>query len=336
MTRLTRHSNLPKGLVLLAVAGLLLFSQSVFTVHQVEQVLIVQLGKPIRPITEPGLHFKVPFIQDVYSFEKRLLVFDQDPQEVLSADKKNLKVDNYARWRIVDSLKFFQRVRNEDGAMSRLSDIIYSNIREVLGQYTMMEIVAGSRADLVIRIRDQASLQAAQYGIEIVDVRIQRTDLPPENSKAVFRRMQTERERQAKTYRAQGEEEAVKIRSQAAREREVLLAEAYKKAQELRGQGDAESARIYADAYRQDSGFFDFTRSMDLYEKAFGKDTTVVLEPSGLFRFFKSVGLEQQGKETRDLSQGMKKEPVPSVLSQAQGMQGAEQSMGGISPSVLR
>ena len=276
---------LSKGLVIVIIAGVLLFYQSIFTVHQVEQVLIVQLGEPIRPISKPGLHFKVPFIQEVFSFEKRLLVFDQDPQEVLSADKKNLKVDNYARWRIIDPLKFFQRVRNEEGAMSRLSDIIYSNIREVLGQYTMMEIVAGSRSDLMTRIRDQATLQAAQYGIEIVDVRIQRTDLPPENSKAVFRRMQTERERQAKTYRAQGEEEAVKIRSLAAREREVLLAEAYKKAQELRGQGDADSARIYANAYRQDPKFFQFTRSMDAYEKVFATDTTVVLEPTGFFRY---------------------------------------------------
>ena len=278
--------GLTKGVIFITGAVLVLFFQSVFTVHQVEQVLIVQLGKPIRPISEPGLHFKIPFIQEVFSFERRLLVFDQDPQEVLSADKKNLKVDNYARWRIVDPLRFFQRVRNEDGAMSRLSDIIYSNIREVLGQYTMMEIVAGSRADLATRIRDQASLQAAQYGIEIVDVRIQRTDLPPENSKAVFRRMQTERERQAKTYRAQGEEEAVKIRSQADRERVVILATAYKTAQELRGQGDADAARIYADAYRKDLQFFEFKRSMDAYEKVFAKDTTLVLEPAGFFRYF--------------------------------------------------
>lgn len=294
------NQNTVKGLTVILVAILVLISQSVFTVHQVEQVLIVQLGKPIRPITDPGLHFKIPFIQDNFSFEKRLLVFDQDPQEVLSADKKNLKVDNYALWRIVDPLKFFQTVRNEEGATSRLSDIIYSNIREVLGQYTMMEIVAGSRADLVTRIREQASVQAGQYGIEIVDVRIQRTDLPPENSKAVFRRMQTERERQAKTYRAQGEEEAVKIRSQAAREREVLLATAYKEAQELRGQGDADATRIYAEAYRQDPEFFEFKRGLDAYERVFVKDTTIVLEPSGFFRYLQDVDYpEKEGLSTR-------------------------------------
>ncbi|MBF0459818.1 MAG: protease modulator HflC [Magnetococcales bacterium] len=290
-----KQNHLVKGLVVLVLAVLVLISQAVFTVHQVEQVLIVQLGKPIRPITEPGLHFKIPFMQEVFSFERRLLIFDQDPQEVLSSDKKNLKVDNYALWRIIDPLKYFQTVRNEDGATSRLSDIIYSNLREVLGQYTMMEIVAGSRADLVTRIRDQASLQAAQYGIEIVDVRIQRTDLPPENSKAVFRRMQTERERQAKTYRAQGEEEAVKIRSQAAREREVLLATAYKEAQELRGQGDADATRIYAEAYRQDPEFFEFKRMLDTYEKVFAKETTIILEPTGFFRYLQDVDFPEKG-----------------------------------------
>jgi membrane protease subunit HflC len=289
------NQQLLKGSALIVVALLAIIVQSAFTVHQVEQVLIVQLGKPIRPITEPGLHFKIPFIQEVLSFDRRLLIFDQDPQEVLSSDKKNLKVDNYALWRIVDPLKYFQTVRHEEGATSRLSDIIYSNIREVLGQYTMMEIVAGSRADLVTRIRDQANQQAAQYGIEIADVRIQRTDLPPENSKAVFRRMQTERERQAKTYRAQGEEEAVKIRSQAAREREVLLADAYKEAQELRGQGDAEAARTYADAYRRDPEFFEFKRMLDAYEKSFAKDTTLLLESSGFFRHLQGLNTEHGG-----------------------------------------
>ncbi len=284
------NNNPPVGIVLLVVAGLVLLSQSIYTVHQVEQALVVQLGKPVRAVKDPGLHFKVPFLQDVHSFEKRLLVFDQDPQEVLSSDKKNLKVDNYAQWRIDDPLKYFRTVRNEDGAASRLNDIIYSNIREVLGQFTMMEIVAGARADLVNRIREQANKQAAQYGIEIVDVRVKRTDLPPENSKAVFRRMQTERERQAKQYRAQGEEEAVKIRSRADREREVLLANAYKTAQKLRGEGDALSTKTYADAYRQDPSFYEFQRSLEAYRKAFAQDTTLVLEPKGFFRYLQGDG----------------------------------------------
>ncbi|MBF0423018.1 MAG: protease modulator HflC, partial [Magnetococcales bacterium] len=233
------NKQLNLGIVVLILAGIVLFAQSAFIVHQVQQVLVLQLGKPVRSVTEPGLHFKIPFLQDVHNFEKRLLAFDQEPQEILSADKKNLKVDSYARWRIVDTLKFYQTVRNEMGAASRINDIIYSNLREVLGQFTMMEIVAGAREDLMARIRTQANLQSGQYGIEVLDVRIKRTDLPMENSKAVFKRMQTERERQAKQYRAEGEEEAVKIRSTADRDREVLLAEASRKAEEIRGAGDA-------------------------------------------------------------------------------------------------
>ncbi|MBF0139978.1 MAG: protease modulator HflC [Magnetococcales bacterium] len=278
------------GIIVLAVAGMVLFSQSAFIVHQVQQALVLQLGKPVRTVSEPGLHFKVPFLQDVHNFEKRLLAFDQEPQEILSADKKNLKVDSYARWRIVDTLKFYQTVRNEMGAASRINDIIYSNLREVLGQYTMMEIVAGAREDLMARIRTQANLQSSQYGIEVLDVRIKRTDLPMENSKAVFKRMQTERERQAKQYRAEGEEEAVKIRSTADRDREVLMAEAMRKAEEIRGAGDAEATGIYAEAYAKDPRFYEFKRTLDAYQKAFAEDATILVQPTGFYRFL------QEGK----------------------------------------
>ncbi|MBF0144874.1 MAG: protease modulator HflC [Magnetococcales bacterium] len=269
----------------LIVGGIILLSQSVFMVHQVQQVLILQLGKPVRSVSEPGLHFKIPFLQDVYSFEKRLLVFDQEPQEILSADKKNLKVDSYSRWRIVDTLKFYQTVRNEIGAASRINDIIYSNLREVLGQFTMMEIVAGAREDLMARIRTQANLQSSKYGIEVLDVRIKRTDLPAENSKAVFKRMQTERERQAKQYRAEGEEEAVKIRSSADKDKEILLAEAFKTSEKIRGAGDAEAASIYAEAYKKNSRFYEFKRTLEAYQKAFAEDTTLLVQPSGFYRF---------------------------------------------------
>ncbi|MBF0189643.1 MAG: protease modulator HflC [Magnetococcales bacterium] len=284
------NKNLSMGFSLMAVAILVILSQSLYTVSQWRQALVVQLGKPVEPaIHEPGLHFKIPFLQEVHFFDRRLLEFDQEPQEILSADKKNLKVDSYSRWRIVDPLKFYQTVRDENGAADRLNDIIYSNIREVLGQFTMMEIVSESRADLTLRIREQTNTQANKYGIEIVDARIKRTDLPMENSKAVFRRMQTERDRQAKQYRAQGEEEAVKIRSKAVREREILLADAYKTAQQIRGAGDAEATKVYADAYRQDPRFFEFTRTLEAYAKSLGKDsTTVVMEPTGFFRYLQS------------------------------------------------
>ncbi|MBF0284115.1 MAG: protease modulator HflC [Magnetococcales bacterium] len=274
-----------------AAAVLLLLSQSMFTIHQVEQALVVELGKPVRSIKEPGLHFKLPIVQDVYTFDRRLLVFDQDPQEVLSSDKKNMKVDSYARWRIADPEKFFKTVSNEAGAASRLNDIVASNLREALGQYTMKEIVAGAREDLMIRIRNQVNTQAAQYGIEVVDVRIKRTDLPTENSKAVFRRMQTERERQAKQYRAEGEEEAVKIRSMANREREVILAEAYHESQKLRGEGDGVSIKVYADAYKRDPRFYEFTRTMEAYRRSFQNDATLVLDPknSDFLRYMKDA-----------------------------------------------
>ncbi|MBF0426054.1 MAG: protease modulator HflC [Magnetococcales bacterium] len=284
-------SRFSVAIATLLLAGLILASQSIFTIHQVEQALVVQLGKPVRAVTTPGLHFKVPFIQEVLTFDRRLLVLDQESQEVLSSDKKNLKVDNFAQWRIEDPLKFYQTVRNEAGAESRLNDIVYSNLREVLGQFTMMEIVSGERLNLMRQIREQANVQTKQYGIELVDVRIKRTDLPAENSKAVYRRMQTERERQAKQYRAEGEEEAVKIRSQANREREVILAEAYGTAQKLRGEGDALAAAIYGEAFQQDPRFYEFVRSLETYRKAFAQGTTLILEPEGLFRYFKGPSL---------------------------------------------
>jgi membrane protease subunit HflC len=284
MIKENRYSAMSIGLLLVMAV----FSFSVYQISEIEQVLVIQLGSPVRSVSDPGLHLRWPFIEQLHYFDKRLLVFDQEaPQEVLSADKKNLKVDNYARWRIKDPLRFFQTVRNEIGAAQRMNDIIYSNLREVLGQYTMKEIVSGARMDLMKRIRDLANVQTDKYGIEIVDVRIKRTDLPVENSKAVFRRMQTERERQAKQYRAEGEEEALKIRAEAARERKVILAEAYRAAQELRGAGDASAAALYAQAYEQDAEFFELVRSLEAYGKAFQKDTTVVMAPNGFFRLFK-------------------------------------------------
>lgn len=279
--------GISSGLAMIVMAALVVLSQSLFVIREIDQAIVVQLGSPVgEAIRTPGLHWKLPFIQEVHIFDKRLLEFEQEPLEILSSDKKNLRVDSYARWRIMNPLRFYQTVRSEMGAADRMSDIIHSNLREVLGQYTMMEIVAGTRDDIMVLIKNQSNKQASEFGVEISDVRIMRTDLPPENSKAVYRRMQTERERQAKQYRAEGEEEAVKIRSRADREREVLLAAAYGQAQMLRGEGDATSARIYAEAYRKDPEFFEFLRTLDAYRKSFASDTTLVLEPSGFFGYF--------------------------------------------------
>ncbi|MBF0610868.1 MAG: protease modulator HflC [Magnetococcales bacterium] len=276
--------SLPAAIVALGVVVLVILSQSIYMVHQVEQVLIVQWGRPDRSVTTPGLHLKIPLYEQVLIFEKRLLAFDQEPQEVLSSDKKNLKVDSYARWRIKDPLKFYQTVRTEVGATSRLNDIIYSNLREILGQYSMLEIVSGSRTDLMSKIRDLANKQAVKMGVEVVDVRIKRTDLPAENSKAVYRRMQTERERQAKQYRAQGDEQAAKIRASADAERAIVLASADRDAQKLRGEGEGEATAIYANAFQKDPRFYFFNRSMEAYRKSFmNSDTTMVLDPKGGF-----------------------------------------------------
>ena len=238
--------------------------------------------------TEPGLYVKVPFIQEVTYFDKRLLDYDSDPQDVITQDKKTLLLDNFAKWRITDPLKVYQNFQSQRGALQRLHDIIYSELRVELGRHDLLEIVATGRADLMKIVTQRANEKASAYGIEIQDVRIKRADLPEQNEKAVFARMQAERERQAKQYRAEGAEEAQKIRSDAEKDREIILAQAYKEAEELRGAGDAKAFKVYADAYRQDPKFFEFTRSMEAYKKTFKDKSTVVMGPdSEFFRYLK-------------------------------------------------
>ena len=274
--------------ILIVLLGLITLSLTLFTVDQTQQAIILELQKPKRVITDPGLHFRVPFILHVKSFERRLLQYDAAPSEAITQDKKNLIVDNYSRWRIVDPLKFLTSVRTEGRAQSRLDDIIYSNIRQELGRYTLTQIVSVERAEIMKRVTELSNQQAAEYGIEIVDVRIKRADLPDENENAVFGRMQAERQRQAKQYRSEGEEEAQKIRAEAEREKEVILAEAYREAQILRGTGDAEAARIYARAYNRDPAFFALVRSLESYKKTLPANTTILLDPnSEYFRYLK-------------------------------------------------
>lgn len=274
--------------ILIGVAGLIVASWALFTVDQTQQVIILELQKPRRVITEPGIHIMVPFIQNVTYFDKRLLQYDAAPSEAITQDKKNLIVDNYSRWRIVDPLKFLTSVRTQPKAQSRLDDIIYSNIRQELGRYTLTQIVSVERAEIMRRVTELSNQQAAEYGIEIVDVRIKRADLPDENENAVFGRMKAERHRQAKQYRSEGEEEAQKIRAEAEREKEVILAGAYRDAQILRGTGDAEAAAIYARAYNQDREFFSLVRSLESYKKTLPTNTTILLDPnSEFFRYLK-------------------------------------------------
>lgn len=266
------------------VIGLFLLGASpLFTVDITQSAIVVQLGKPVRNITEPGLYIKVPFIQEVTYFDNRLLDYDSQAQDVITQDKKTLLLDNYAKWRIVDPLKVYQNFQTQRGARQRLNDIIYSELRVELGRHDLLEIVADHRADLMKIVTQRSHEKASAYGIEIQDVRIKRADLPEQNEKAVFARMQAERERQAKQYRAEGAEEAQKIRSEAEKDREIILAQAYKESEELRGAGDAKAFKVYAEAYRQDTHFFEFTRTMEAYKKTFKEKSTLVMSPDSEF-----------------------------------------------------
>jgi membrane protease subunit HflC len=270
--------------VLVVVIGLFFLGASpLFVVDITQNAIVVQLGKPVRNITEPGLYVKVPFIQEVTYFDKRLLDYDTQAQDVITQDKKTLLLDNYAKWRIIDPLKVYQNFQTQRGALQRLNDIIYSELRVELGRHDLLEIVADHRAELMKIVTQRSHEKASAYGIEIQDVRIKRADLPEQNEKAVFARMQAERERQAKQYRAEGAEEAQKIRSEAEKDREIILAQAYKESEELRGAGDAKAFKVYADAYRQDVHFFEFTRTMEAYKKTFKDKSTLVMSPDSEF-----------------------------------------------------
>ena len=270
-------------IIIIIIALLILANLTLFIVDETKQAIVLQFGKPIRVIKEPGLNFKLPFIQNVIFFEDRLLVYDAAPTEIITKDKKTLIVDNYARWKIVDPLKFLQTVRDLNGAQARLDDIVYSELRVDLGLFNMSEIVSEKRESVMKRVTKISNEKANTYGIEIVDVRIKRVDLPPENEKYIFERMRAERERIAKQYRAEGQEEAAKIIAETEREKTVILAEAYKTAQTLKGEGDAEAVRIYAESFKQDPDFYKFYRTLEAYKNSFKEKTTVLLSTDSEF-----------------------------------------------------
>ncbi len=271
------------SVVVLIVLALIGLNTAFFMVDQTQQAVIVQLGKPVSGIIGPGLQFKIPFIQEVIYFENRLLDYDAAPSEILTEDKKNLLVDTYAKWRIIDPLKFYKTVRNIDGALARLDDIVFAELRVELGQHLMSQIISEKRDDIMKVVTERSDKAARDYGISVIDARIKRADLPKENERAVFGRMRTERERQAKRYRSEGQEAALKITAEADRKRTVLLAEAYRQSQTLRGQGDAEAAKIYAEAYNRDPEFYAFIRSLQAYDNSLDENTTMVLSPKDQF-----------------------------------------------------
>jgi len=282
------------GLIVLALAGFL-SSMCAYTVDQRQQAMVLQFGNPKRVVKAPGLHFKLPW-ESVTQFDRRLLVQDAPPNEVITKDKKTILVDAYTRWIIVDPLKVYQVARNENGVASRMEDVIRSKIRNVLGRHTLLEIVSGGenatlRTKLMRTITSKADNNVQGMGIRIMDVRIKRADLPPENSDAVFKRMKAERQRIAKQYRSEGEEAAKEIRAEADKERRILLADAYKQSEIIRGTADAKIARVYAKAYNKDPKFYAFTRSLQAYRDSIGKGTKMVLSPgSEFFRFFEHSG----------------------------------------------
>ncbi len=270
-------------LLLLAVLGFLAFS-SLFTVHQTQQAIVLQFGDPRKVITEPGLHFKLPFVQNVIYIDKRILDLDSATEELIAADQKRLVVDAFTRYRISDPLKFYTSLRDARRANSRLATIVTSSMRSVVGEALFEDIVRDKRDALMGKIRALVNRQAVDFGIEIVDVRIRRADLPEANSQAVYRRMQTERQQEAAEFRAKGQEVSRAIHARADKDVTVLLAEATRDADIIRGQGDACRNRIFAAAYGQDPDFFAFFRSMQSYEKALeDNNTTMVLSPDSAF-----------------------------------------------------
>nr|MBI3614021.1 protease modulator HflC [Nitrospirota bacterium] len=282
------RQNMIIGVIGVILLLFVLGASPVFIVDITQTAIVVQLGKPVRNITNPGLEFKVPFIQEVTYFDKRLLDYDSSAQEVITQDKKTILIDNFAKWRITDPLKVYQAFQTQRGALRRLDDIIYSELRVEVGRHDLSDIVSKTRSEVMSLVTQRANEKAAVYGIEIQDVRIKRADLPEQNEKAVFARMQAERERQAKQYRAEGAEEAQKIRSEAEKDREIILAGAYKTSEELRGEGDAKAFKLYATAYRQDPKFFEFTRTMEAYKKSFKENSTIVMSPdSEFFKYLK-------------------------------------------------
>ena len=282
----------------LVVLGVVAY-QALFVVQEINQAIVLQFGDPKKIITKPGLNYKIPFIQNVVYLDRRVLNLDNPPEEVIAADQKRLIVDAFARFQIIDPLKFYISVGNERVARSRLATIINSRIRSVLGTQELATLLSTDRAVHMGTIQNDVNTEAQNFGITIVDVRIKRADLPPANSEAIYARMQTERQREAKEFRAQGAEMAAKITSTADKEVTVILANANKQSEIMKGEGDGTRNRIFAQAFGKDPEFFGFYRAMQSYEKALiGGDTSLILSPdSDFFKFFGNTGVIKSKKQ---------------------------------------
>ena len=275
------------------LVALVLAYQTFFIVDQTHQALVLRFGEPIRMIRDPGLEIKQPFVENVVQYDRRILDLEPPAEEVIVADQKRLVVDSYALYRIVDALQFYRTAGSEDAVRLRLGATLSGSLRRVLGGEVLTKLLSPERSRIMGLIRDDVAAEAKSFGIEVIDVRIRRADLPPENSEAIYKRMASERDREAKQYRAQGAEAAQGIRANADREVVVIKAEANRQAQVLRGEGDAQSIKVLADAYGQDPDFFAFYRSLEAYKAALGSDTTMVLSPEDpFFRFLQRAPAE--------------------------------------------
>ncbi|MFO7726866.1 MAG: protease modulator HflC [Desulfonatronovibrio sp.] len=281
--------NPSKGpiIIIAVIVAVILGSQCYFTVDETQKGIVLQMGKPVRTDVEPGFHFKLPLVQNAVLFDSRVLEYDAKPAEVITRDKKNLVVDNYARWRISDPLSFYQSVRTIDRAISRLEDIIYAELRVDLGQFALTDIVSEKRNVIMKQVAQKTNDVLNEFGMEVLDVRIKRTDLPRENMNAIFGRMKAERQRQAREYRSIGHEQARRITTAAERERDIILAEARQKGSRIRGEGEAEAISLYASSLGKDPDFYQFLRSMEAYKEGMKENTSLVLSPDGEFwKFF--------------------------------------------------
>lgn len=275
------------------IVAVLVVPQIFFIVDETDQIILTQFGEFKRTVQEPGLNFKLPIIQVVHRFEKRILSSDAVPAEYLTLDKKRVVVDHVTRWRIADPLKFFKTVRDVFGARARLDDIVFSELRRAIAEREFVNIISLKREAVMELVAKSAAIQAKQFGIDVVDVRIKRADLPSEVQQSVFARMVAERERIAKRYRSEGEEQAAKIRATTDKERTIILAKAYEKSQKLRGTGDAEAARITAEAFGQDTEFYRFVRSLEMYENTLIQDGQLVLSSDAeLLRYLNSPSVK--------------------------------------------
>lgn len=278
-------------IIIAASVTLLLLSSTFFTVEQRQQVLVLQFGEPKRVIDSPGIKLKLPFLQNTIFFDKRIIDLAIAEQEVIASDQKRLIINAFTKYQIIDPLKFYTTVNNFNGLENKLSAILDSSLRQVIGEVTLNELLTADRSNIMTKIKDVVSKESEIFGVKIVDVRIMRADLPKENSEAIFARMQTEREKEAREIRAKGAEEAQKIRAEADKEKTIIVAEAKKNADLTRGNGEAQSTKIYADAYGKDPEFADFYRSMNAYETSLkGDRTKMVISPdSEFFKYFGSI-----------------------------------------------